>query len=474
MVNYCVTKDMPLKQKTEMRVEILHDWYKRGQHLLTRDLARILGVSVGHAHRLKKRYKKKQLKYKPRISNNRIAESVRDEIVAKYEKLIIEININPDANEYSPTLKKCYEKLDIEKEYEICYASFVNILTERNIFAKSSHRKTRRRCKANIKQQQLAKNRKKDSLFEDVLKKQEKKKHVPILRKKQSVYGQINEMDACQHDWFRDGKKNHLYANVDSATGFLLDIHMEKEETGLGYFYLSQSSFQKYGVPEIIKTDKKTCFWNGEEANSSIAKMFKWMGADVQVSSNPMSKPNVERSFKNMQQEFTYLFWENNATSCEEVNKNKQFYIDAYNKKYNKKPTETNAFTIVDKQTILEKMKFEKIRKVLKGNYLALNKEKYVPVDLENKRILMPENSEITILYSPTEDYHIYLNNQKFALKTISEADHVKFMTNYYKEKDLAFETRKARSFQLSQSKQIQKLENQNKYLLKKLKELNL
>ena len=86
----------------------------------------------------------------------------------------------------------------------------------------------------------------------------------------------------------------------------------------------------------------------------------------------------------------------------------------------------------------------------------------------------MPENSEITILYFPTEDYHIYLNDQKFALKALSEADHVKFMTNYYKEKDLAFETRKAKSFKLSQSKQIQKLGNQNKYLLKKLKEINL
>ena len=61
------------------------------------------------------------------------------------------------------------------------------------------------------------------------------------------------------------------------------------------------------------------------------------MGADVQVSSNPMSKPNVERSFKNMQQEFIFLFWENNITSCEDFNKNKQFCIDFYNEKYNKK-----------------------------------------------------------------------------------------------------------------------------------------
>ena len=48
MTNYFVSKDMPLKQKNELRVEIFHDWYKRGRHLLNKDLARILGVSIGY------------------------------------------------------------------------------------------------------------------------------------------------------------------------------------------------------------------------------------------------------------------------------------------------------------------------------------------------------------------------------------------------------------------------------------------
>lgn len=86
----------------------------------------------------------------------------------------------------------------------------------------------------------------------------------------------------------------------------------------------------------------------------------------------------------------------------------------------------------------------------------------------------MPEHSEMKILYSPIEDYHIYLKNKKFALKTLSDAEYDESMNNYYKQKNLAFETRKARSFQKNLSKQIQKLENQNKHLLKKLKELNL
>ena len=40
MVNYCVTKDMPLKPKNWNELEILRDWYKHGKNLLIRDLAK--------------------------------------------------------------------------------------------------------------------------------------------------------------------------------------------------------------------------------------------------------------------------------------------------------------------------------------------------------------------------------------------------------------------------------------------------
>ena len=85
----------------------------------------------------------------------------------------------------------------------------------------------------------------------------------------------------------------------------------------------------------------------------------------------------------------------------------------------------------------------------------------------------MPDYGEIKILYSPIEGYHIYLKNKTFALKTLSDAEYDESMTNYHKRKNLAFDMRKARSFQLNLSKQIQKLEQRNNYLLKKLKELN-
>ena len=193
-------KKMSLEEKFKIRYKLIDDWYKNGKKLSITDLARKLLISRQHLYTLIKLYEEGNLKYKPRISNNRIAQSVKDKIVSKYENLLIYLNANVDRIQFYPTLKRCYQKLNIKEENKVSYTSFVNILKERNLFAKSSHRKTRRRCKANIKQQQLAKNRKKDSLVEDALKDQEKKKHIPILRKKKGVFGQAIEIDACQHD----------------------------------------------------------------------------------------------------------------------------------------------------------------------------------------------------------------------------------------------------------------------------------
>ena len=474
MPNFLYFKKMSLEEKFEIRYKRIDDWYKNGKKLSITDLAKKLLISRQYLYKLIKLYEEGKLKYKSRISNNKIKESVKDKVVAKYKNWLIYLNENVTRLQFYPTLKRCYERLNIKEDNKISYTSFINILKEKNFFAKSSHRKTKRMIRKRIKQEKLATNRTKDTLVEDALKDQEKNKHIPILRKKKGVFGQVIEIDACQHDWFINGKMYHVYAIIDSATGMLLNIHMEEEETAIGYWKLLIYSFLKWGVPLIIKCDKRKCFWNGIEANSCIARMCKYLGVQFQASSNPMSKPNVERSFKNMQQFFVCYFREHNITSCEEVNENKQFYINLYNKEYNKKPTETNAFSILEKDIIIKNMKFEVTRKVLKGNYLALNNEKYVPVNEENKRVLMPEYGEMKILYSPIEGYHIYLKNKKFALKTLSDAEYDESMANYHKEKNLAFETRKARSFQKNLSKQIQKLENQNKYLLKKLKELNL
>ena len=405
MPNFLYFKKMSLEEKFKIRYEWIRRWYENGKKLSITDLAKQLLISRQHLYTLIKLYEEGNLKYKTRISNNKIAESVKDKIVAKYEDLLIYLNANVDSHQFYPNLRICYEDLNIKEEQKVSYTSFVNILKERNLFAKSSHRKTKRMIKKRIKQEKLAANRTKDNLVEDSLKDQEKKKHIPILRKKKGVFGQAIEIDACQHDWFINGKMYHLYAIIDSATGMLLNIHMEEAETAVGYWKLLIYSFLKWGVPLIIKCDKRKCFWNGIEANSCIARMCKYLGIGFQASSNPMSKPNVERSFKSMQQLFVLYFRKNNVTSCEEVNKNKRFYINLYNQRYNKKPTNTSTFSILEKDIIIKNMKFEVTRKVLKGNYLALNNKRLVPVNEENKRVLMPEYGEMKILYSPIENY---------------------------------------------------------------------
>ena len=68
-------------------------------------------------------------------------------------------------------------------------------------------------------------------------------------------------------------------------------------------------------------------------------------------------------------------------------------------------------------------MKFNVIRKVQKGNYLALDNKKYIPLNKNNKRFILPEHSQINIFYSPIDKYHVYQNGVKLYLKDLNETE---------------------------------------------------
>ncbi|WP_369085871.1 hypothetical protein AB5V95_03025 [Metamycoplasma spumans] len=72
--------------------------------------------------------------------------------------------------------------------------------------------------------------------------------------------GMIVEIDATP-DTMGLGETFHTYHAIDPATGRLLAVHVSKEETNIGYMNLLEKLFRTHGIPQIIKTDKRTTFW---------------------------------------------------------------------------------------------------------------------------------------------------------------------------------------------------------------------
>ena len=463
-------KKVSLSEKYLFRSEVIATWIKNNRNLTITNLAKKLRVSRAHVYRLMKRYDQGELKPLKKRSNNFIKESIKDEVINKLVEFINMLNHREDARNYTPTFKFAYIYLDLEKF--MSYSTFVNVAKSRLLYMKSCHHKTKKLIRWQIKQKQAAEQRRKHNLVEDTLIDYDKKDKVPLLKVKKGFYGSVNEIDASEHDWFNNGQKYHLYHIVDAQTGTLLDLHMEEQETGIGYWTLLSSSFQKHGIPKTIKSDKRKCFWNNQEANSAIARMIKSFEIEIQVSSNPMSKPNVERSFLNAQRFFIDWFLIDKVADCETVNKNKEHYIAKYNTYYHKNKANHNVFRHVSKTEIVEKMKFNVIRKVQKGNYLALDNKKYIPINKNNKRFILPEHSQMNIFYSPIDKYHVYQNGVKLYLKDLNETEFNQLMQDHYQKKAEQFTARKQKSYNHQMHQTVEKLKYQKEYWYQKYRQL--
>ncbi|MBE3035499.1 MAG: transposase, partial [Candidatus Atribacteria bacterium] len=72
--------------------------------------------------------------------------------------------------------------------------------------------------------------------------------------------GEMAQMDASSFDWLGNGSYLHLHGAVDDASGRILALHFEKEETFEGYCELMFQMNQDGHLPREIYTDGRTVF----------------------------------------------------------------------------------------------------------------------------------------------------------------------------------------------------------------------
>jgi transposase len=70
--------------------------------------------------------------------------------------------------------------------------------------------------------------------------------------------GEMIQMDASSFDWLGSGSYLHLHGAVDDATGRILALHFEKEETFEGYCELMFQMNRDGHLPREIYTDGRT------------------------------------------------------------------------------------------------------------------------------------------------------------------------------------------------------------------------
>ncbi|WP_129620239.1 hypothetical protein [Mycoplasmopsis gallinacea] len=418
------------ERKAQIIAGIIRFWNKR----TNKELARMYHVSVRTIIRYKQEIKPFiengtfNVAHKGRKNENALKynDETINKIMCDYYDFSEEFFPKKATINTAPFWLYYYEK--VKQSFNISYSQafrrvkkqgFINIQMTRK--GKRESRKIRRLLEQEIGE--------KTSLFTrigslEIDEREKKRKSVYQAKNIHLKFGENVELDACQEIFFGD-KKVFIYHAIDSATGKLLELQCEEQETNVGYQKLIDKLFKKYGFPSNITTDRRRTFWGSEKTYTMFEEALIDRGITLFVSSNPKDKPNVERSFASAQNYYPYLFKNKGIDSIEKLNKRSEEIIDEYNRHFQK--TEGNKeskFIKNDPSSNIYDFSLRIRRRVNNGVVMYKNKM-LAPYDEHNKRLMFFSQSgkDINLCLDVNQNLYFEINNKKYIAKVVEESE---------------------------------------------------
>lgn len=303
-----------------------------------------------------------------------------------------------------------------------------NILSSKYILSPRAHKTTRKRLKSQlIEEQRRAKNKsEKVKIQANIVAVEDAHPRQPRCQ----YFGEELQMDACIHHWFGN-EKSSLHAVIDDATGNLVALYFDKEETLNGYYNVTKQILTRYGIPYKFKTDRRTVFEYKrkgsplleEDTFTQFAYACSQLGIALETSSVPEFKPRIERAFQTLQSRLTVELRLANITTIEEANKFLATYIKKFNERF--------AMCIDNTKSVFEKQPDEeKINLILavltkrvidKGHCIKFNKKYYRLVNQMNTPIYFNRGTNCVVIKSFDHKLYATVNDTVFALDEIPE-----------------------------------------------------
>ena len=132
--------------------------------------------------------------------------------------------------------------------------------------------------------------------------KKERKQGEHPLRERRACYGELEQMDGTDHDWF-EGRSERctLLVMIDDATGQLGALSFVPEESFFGYCNLLRQYLDAHGRPAGLYTDKHGIFRvNLPKASSGdnltqFGRAMQSLEIPILCANTPQAKGRVER-----------------------------------------------------------------------------------------------------------------------------------------------------------------------------------
>ena len=301
------------------------------------------------------------------------------------------------------------------------------ILRDRFIFSPRTHKSTKRKFRKKLENEiKTAKKKEQEKLKTKLILAEDAHPRQPRCQ----YFGEELQMDACIHPWFGE-EKTALHAAIDDATGQVVGLYFDKQETLNGYYNITHQILSKYGIPYLIKTDKRTVFEYKKKASSKVeedtftqyAYACKQLGIHIETSSVPEFKPRVERLFQTLQQRLPQELRIAQITTIDKANEFLKQFIIQYNNKF--------ALCINNNKSAFEKQPSEeKINLTLailcqrvidSGHSIKYNNEYYRFINKNGNPIYFNKGTKCTVIKSLNGQLFATVDESIFALEKISE-----------------------------------------------------
>ena len=371
-----------------------------------------------------------------------------DRMIAGYKAFGKEFFVHGNRNRkpshaLSEEQKTEIEQLYINKYFDCTYTLFSEYLAEREnikvsvnevrvilkdryIFSPRTHKCTRKRLKKQLQaEQQKAKTKsEKAKIQEKIVAVEDAHPRQPRCQ----YFGEELQMDACIHPWFGNGKAA-LHAAIDDATGNIVGMYFDEQETLNGYYQITHQILTTYGIPNKIKTDKRTVFEYKKKASSLVeedtftqyAYACKQLGIDIETSSVPEFKPRIERLFETLQQRLPQELRLAQITTIDKANEFLKTYITRFNNKF--------ALCINNSKSVFEKQpENEKINLILavltnrvvdSGHSIKFKNKYYRFTNSHGYPIYFHKGTKCMVIESFDKKMYATVDNSVFALEEI-------------------------------------------------------
>ena len=218
-------------------------------------------------------------------------------------------------------------------------------------------------------------------------------------------FGEELQMDASEHLWFGD-TKTFLHTAIDDAKGTIVGAYFDAQETRNGYYQVTRQFLAEYGIPALVKTDKRTVFEYerknkkdmAEDTMTQYQQVCQTLGIELQCSSIPQSKPRVERSYGTLQGRLPQELKEAGVKTIEEANAFLPKYLEKFNRQFAIQSGVESCWAKITKEEIdMALVTFAK-RVVDYGNGIRLNKKYYGTFDKNGSQIFIRPKTEVSII----------------------------------------------------------------------------